>query len=134
MHLPVLHESYKQELEILTGMQITLEQVGTTIRFFECQLSSPTSAHPIALPNFLAVDEKPSSPSYVRKLIDGGALNWPSMVASLVPNMVKKGFHYCLSRASLELNLQRIYDFMRTKYGVVASWTSLFRQHKNKWS
>ena len=134
VNLPVLHESYRQELEILTGMQITLEQVGTTIRFLECQLSDPASAHPITLPDFLAVDEKPSSPSYVRKLIDGGAVNWPSMVASLVPNMVKKGFHYRLARVSLEMNLQRVYDFLRTKYGAVASWTSLFRQHKNKWS
>ena len=134
VNLPVLHESYRQELEILTGVRITLEQVGTTIRFLECQLSTTASAHPIALPNFLAVDEKPSSPSYVRKVIDGGALNWQSMLASVVPNRVKKGFHYCLSRASIELNLRRIYDFMRTKYGVLASWTSLFTQHKNKWS
>ena len=100
VNLPVLHESYRQALEILTGMQVTREQVGTTIRFLECQLSDPASTHPITMPDFLAVDDKPSSPSYVRKPIDGGALNWPSMVASLVPNMVKKGFHYRLSRVS----------------------------------
>ena len=93
------------------SMQIMLKKVGTSIFFLECQLSSPMSSHPIALPDFV-VEAKPSPPSYVRKLIDGGALNLPSMVSSLIPNMVKKDFHYRLSRATLDLNLKRVYDFL----------------------
>ena len=70
-NLGVSYEEYRQELKILTSMQITVEQVGNTIRFVECQLSHPLSQHSTALPEFLMLQEKPSSPPYIRKLKDG---------------------------------------------------------------
>ena len=129
----VVLESYRQELEILTSMQITLEQSGQSLQFLECQLENPHGPHPITLPNFLHQEEKPSSPAYVKKLIDGEALNWPTMVASLVPNMVKKAFHYRLNHSSLRLNLNRLSEFFMCKYGAKPAWSDLLRSHTRKW-
>ena len=56
-------------------MWITPQQVGSSIRFLECQLADPLSRHPTALPDSLAIEDKPTAPSYIRKLIDSGAIN-----------------------------------------------------------
>ena len=53
-------------------MQITREQVGSSLRFLECQLAGLLSQHPIALPDFLTVEAKLAAPLYGRKPIDSG--------------------------------------------------------------
>ena len=80
--LEVLFESHRQELQILRSMQVTLKQLGTSIRFLERQLSNPVSSHPIRLatsvcqPRHDRMEQGPTEPHAGRStflLSSGGA-------------------------------------------------------------
>ena len=79
-------EGFRVDLELLTSMDITLEQEGIDIKFLH--LGDLTGDCPISLADY--VGGEGGGVGQVRKLLQPIAPNAQAMLLSLVPNLVKK--------------------------------------------
>ena len=111
VELQRMFEAFQQ----LTGMGVTLEQVGASIDFLECTLSHPLGDCPIAVRNLMSCESK-STPCQLRKMLSPLAPNAQGALVSMILNDVKKSQHLRLTHQAVLSNLQtyrQLYTAMR---------------------
>ena len=116
----------------MTGMEVTLEQVGTTIEFLGCTLQDPTGDCPIAVRNPLSKNST-STPQQTLKMLSPLAPNTQSALKSMVPNDVKKSQHLRMTHTAVLRNLQGYVDLYKAMGYPAAWWEPLFCKCCQKW-
>ena len=128
VHLDGMFDAFK----LLTGMEVTLEQVAQEIEFLDCTLRNPLGDCPISVRNLLSRESK-STPAQVRKMLSPMAPNAKTALTSMIPNDVKKCQHLRVTNTAVHRNLQA-YKALYTEMGYPrAWWEPNFRKCALKW-